>query len=175
MTGSTTVSLEHMGMVSLRDGKWSAATRQLLEEAGIHVVQTPYRAPHANAHAERFVRSIKEEMPRSDYPDRRAPFPTGRARVCGARPPRAQSPRIGERLDPRRARDRHGRPYSSVSASWRFAQLLRSRSVISVSRPSHGTLRARRPAVPIPRFPTDWSAFALGTRLAKGSHDEACR
>ena len=29
--------------------------------AGIRVVQTPYRAPNANAYAERFVRSIKEE------------------------------------------------------------------------------------------------------------------
>ena len=30
-------------------------------EAGIHVVLTPERAPNANAYAERFVRSIKEE------------------------------------------------------------------------------------------------------------------
>src|SRR5262245_51375889 len=28
---------------------------------GIRVVQTPYQAPNANAYAERFVRSIKEE------------------------------------------------------------------------------------------------------------------
>ena len=35
--------------------------RARLEDAGIRVVQTPYRAPNANAHAERFVRSIKEE------------------------------------------------------------------------------------------------------------------
>jgi len=35
--------------------------RQLLAEAGLRVVQTPYRAPNANAHAERFVRSIKDE------------------------------------------------------------------------------------------------------------------
>jgi transposase InsO family protein len=35
--------------------------RRLLSEAGIHVVRTPYRAPNANAYAERFVRSIKEE------------------------------------------------------------------------------------------------------------------
>ena len=32
-----------------------------LNEAGIWVVQTPYQEPNANAHAERFVRSIKEE------------------------------------------------------------------------------------------------------------------
>src|SRR5262249_40620483 len=44
-----------------RDGKWSAATRQIIEDAGIQVVQTPFRAPNANAYAERFVRSIKEE------------------------------------------------------------------------------------------------------------------
>jgi transposase InsO family protein len=44
-----------------RDVKWSAAVRERLEEAGIRVVQTPYAAPNANAYAERFVRSIKEE------------------------------------------------------------------------------------------------------------------
>jgi transposase InsO family protein len=44
-----------------RDAKWSAAVRERLEQAGIRVVQTPYEAPNANAYAERFVRSIKEE------------------------------------------------------------------------------------------------------------------
>ena len=44
-----------------RDGKWSAGTRQIIEGTRIQLVQTPYRAPNANAHAERFVRSIKEE------------------------------------------------------------------------------------------------------------------
>ena len=43
------------------DAKPSAAVRDRLNEAGIRVVQTPYQAPNANAHAERFVRSIKEE------------------------------------------------------------------------------------------------------------------
>ena len=51
----------HRVLICDRDGKWTAATRQMVEEAGIHVVQTPYRAPNANAYAERFVRSIKEE------------------------------------------------------------------------------------------------------------------
>jgi hypothetical protein len=32
-----------------------------LNAAGIRVVLTPYRAPDANAYAERFVRSIKDE------------------------------------------------------------------------------------------------------------------
>jgi len=44
-----------------RDAKWSRAVRARLQDAGIRVVQTPYPAPNANAYAERFVRSIKEE------------------------------------------------------------------------------------------------------------------
>ena len=44
-----------------RDRKWSRDVRRLLRDAGIRVVMTPVRAPNANAYAERFVRSIKEE------------------------------------------------------------------------------------------------------------------
>jgi putative transposase len=44
-----------------RDRKSSAPVRHLLEEAAVRVVQTPFQAPNCNAHAERFVRSIKEE------------------------------------------------------------------------------------------------------------------
>ena len=44
-----------------RDTKWNGPFQEVLREAGIRVVQTPYRAPNANAHTERFVRSIKEE------------------------------------------------------------------------------------------------------------------
>jgi transposase InsO family protein len=44
-----------------RDSKWRGPVRECLREAGIRVVQTPYQAPNANAYAERFVRSIKEE------------------------------------------------------------------------------------------------------------------
>jgi putative transposase len=32
-----------------------------LDDAGVHVALTPFQAPNANAHAERFVRSIKYE------------------------------------------------------------------------------------------------------------------
>jgi putative transposase len=45
-----------------RDPKWSRGVRQRFGAAGIRVVLTPERAPNANAHAERFVRSIKEDF-----------------------------------------------------------------------------------------------------------------
>jgi hypothetical protein len=44
-----------------RDQKWSALLRHMLEKSSVRVVQTPFQAPNCNAHAERFVRSIKEE------------------------------------------------------------------------------------------------------------------
>jgi transposase InsO family protein len=50
----------HM-LICDRDRKWSGDVRRQLQEAGIHVVLTPERAPNANAYAERFVRSVKEE------------------------------------------------------------------------------------------------------------------
>jgi transposase InsO family protein len=53
--------VEHRVLICDRDTKWSAPVRARLGEAGIRVVLTPYRASNANAYAERFVRSIKEE------------------------------------------------------------------------------------------------------------------
>jgi putative transposase len=53
--------VQHRVLICDRDTKWSAPVRAQLREAGIRVVQTPYQAPNANAYAERFVRSIKEE------------------------------------------------------------------------------------------------------------------
>jgi putative transposase len=44
-----------------RDRKWSGPVLAFLRSAGVHVVQTPVRAPNCNAHAERFVRFIKFE------------------------------------------------------------------------------------------------------------------
>ncbi|MCP3998429.1 MAG: transposase family protein [bacterium] len=44
-----------------RDRKFSIAFRELLGTAGVEVVRLPPRSPNLNAHAERFVRSIKDE------------------------------------------------------------------------------------------------------------------
>jgi putative transposase len=52
---------EHSVLICDRDRKWSASVCQRLGEVGVRVVRTPYQAPNANAYAERFVRSIKEE------------------------------------------------------------------------------------------------------------------
>jgi transposase InsO family protein len=51
----------HRVLICDRDRKWSASLRQLLGASGIRVVRTPFQAPNANAYAERFVRSIKQE------------------------------------------------------------------------------------------------------------------
>jgi len=55
------VLVGHCVLICDRDAKWSAPVRARLGEAGIRVVQTPFQAPNANAYAERFVRSIKDE------------------------------------------------------------------------------------------------------------------
>jgi transposase InsO family protein len=51
----------HRVLICDRDRKWNGEVRQLLADTGIEMVMTPVRAPNANAYAERFVRSIKEE------------------------------------------------------------------------------------------------------------------
>ena len=60
----TMAELDALGVHVLicdRDRKWSREVPHQLRDADIRVVLTPERAPNANAYAERFVRSIKEE------------------------------------------------------------------------------------------------------------------
>jgi len=59
-----------------RDPKWTHAMAALLKTARVRVVRTPAAAPNCNAHAQRLVRSIKEEcidriMPLSEWHLRR--------------------------------------------------------------------------------------------------------
>jgi transposase InsO family protein len=51
----------HRVLICDQDVKWTDGFRALLEGAGLRVVRTPVQAPNANAYAERFVRSIREE------------------------------------------------------------------------------------------------------------------
>ena len=61
LTATDGVLSAHHVLICDRDGKWSKDVRQLLDDAGVHVVRTPFKAPNANTYAERFVRSIKHE------------------------------------------------------------------------------------------------------------------
>jgi transposase InsO family protein len=51
----------HRILICDRDRKWTAGFRRILQGAGVRIVLTPVQGPNANAYAERFVRSIREE------------------------------------------------------------------------------------------------------------------
>ena len=61
LTDADGVLQEPRVLICDRDRKWSAAVRHVLESSGVRVVRIPFRAPNCSAHAERFVRSVKEE------------------------------------------------------------------------------------------------------------------
>ena len=49
----------HRVLICDRDSKWTDGFRRIVHGAGVRLVLTPIQAPNANAHAERFVRSIR--------------------------------------------------------------------------------------------------------------------
>jgi transposase InsO family protein len=76
-----------------------------LSDAGIRLVVTPERAPNANANAERFVRSIKEERLDRRIPMGERHFRQAVTEFVEQYHREQKSPRLGERVDRRRANE----------------------------------------------------------------------
>ena len=106
-----------------RDRKWSHDVRRRLRDAGIRVVLIPERAPNANAFAERFVRSIKEECL-----DRVIPIGSGTSGTSSQSSSstiiRAESSGPRQSTDRGYAGDRQDGPRAVPRAAWRATQLL---------------------------------------------------
>ena len=102
------------GSIGLATWGYGCAVRARLDEAGIPVVLTPYRAPNADAYAERFVRSIKEECLSRVIPLGERHF---RRTIVESLPPGAESSGNCERADRRRVGDeRHWRDSPACAA-----------------------------------------------------------
>jgi putative transposase len=56
-----TVPRERRILLCDRDPNWTSAMEAVISTVGVRVVRTPPASPNCNAHAECFVRSIKEE------------------------------------------------------------------------------------------------------------------
>jgi transposase InsO family protein len=63
------ITMAHWGVLSPgqylihdRDGKYCLAFQRLIDDAGVTRVPLPPRSPHVNTYAERWVRSVKDEV-----------------------------------------------------------------------------------------------------------------
>jgi hypothetical protein len=122
--------IQHRVLICDRDTKWSAPVRARLKEVGIHVVQTPYQAPNANAYAERLCAINQGRVSQPRDPVRRTSSAPDDRGVRRALPPRAQSPGTRQRTDRWHAPDRRRHADSSATAPRQATQLLLSRGVM---------------------------------------------
>ena len=106
LTGTDGLLSDHRVLICDRDRKWSRDVRQLLGDAGVHVVQTPFQAPNANAYAERFVRSINTSASIASYRSASATFdgPSRNSSITTIASGITKDSRIGLSMGARRGR-----------------------------------------------------------------------
>ena len=125
------VLVGHRVLICDRDAKWSAPVRERLGEAGIRVVQTPFQAPNANAYAERFVRSIKDECLNRVIPFGERHLRRTIAEYVEHYHRERNHQGLENELIEGATRGGPSRPHSPTSAARRTPQLLLSRGVMS--------------------------------------------
>ena len=80
-----------------RDTKYTQSFRAIIASGRVEPLVLPARSPNLNAHAERWVRSVKEELIVQGDPLWRALTAPGAERICRTFPCRAKSSGKGQR------------------------------------------------------------------------------
>ena len=150
-----------------RDRKWSRDVRRRLRDAGIRVVLIPERAPNANAYAERFVRSIKEECLDRMIPIGERHFRRAVAEYVEHYHGERNHQGLGNRLIAGPPVDRQDESRAAAPAARRAPQLLRAGGVIAARLRSWNITRfaPALPPPPITSIPENFASRLIGLRL----------
>ena len=108
---------DHRHLIHDRDGTYCPAFDDTITDGGVTPVRLPPRSPNLNPHAERWVRSVKDECLSKLIPDRRARVTDRVECIRRALPRRAESPGHGQSLALSAGRGLHDRPGAMPRAS----------------------------------------------------------
>ena len=130
---------DHRYLIHDRDGKYCPAFDDTITEGGVTPVRLPPRSPNLNPHAERWVRSVKDECLSKLILFGEPALRTALRGLHQALPRRAESPGQGQSLALSAGRGPHDRPGAMPRAPRGAAQVL-----LPGGRMSFLTIRASR-------------------------------